>query len=315
MDVRYDLDEVADLIETCFAATMDEDGYAYLRQMRKSAQDARLLQWVTSYVDDYLMPISGLVWVEDQRIIANLTLIPMEKDHKKIFLIANVAVIPEYRGRGISKKLTLAALDYVREQGIDSAWLQVRDDNPVACRLYEETGFVERARRTTWHARTNKSYFHVKDSLTITPTFPSDWETQYRMLLRIYHHDVIWNLPVNLSALKPTWMSQVSRILYGDKIRGFALRSGNLMLGSVTWETARTWADNLWPACDASNQDLVLSILLPYILSNVHSNRPQAVNYQSGQAEEAFLSAGFHKHVTLVWMEARLVTHVPVTFA
>lgn len=305
LDVRYDLDEVANLIETCFAQTMDEDGYAYLRQMRKSAQDARMLRWVTAYAEDYLLPISGLVWVEDHKIIANLTLIPMEKDHKKIYLIANVAVLPEYRGRGISKQLTLSALEYIRDQGVASAWLQVRDDNPVAIKLYHETGFVERARRTTWHGFTRKGFVKTPGDYLISPTVPSDWETQYRMLLRLYHHEVIWNLPVNLLALRPTWMSQLSRILYGEKIRGYALRAGNEFLGSITWETARTWADNLWPACDAANQDLVLNCLLPYMLTTIRSSRPQSVNYPAGQAVETFLAAGFQRHVTLIWMEAR----------
>lgn len=306
MDVRYDLEEVANLIETCFSSTMDEDGYAYLRQMRKSAQDARMLQWVTTYLEDYLMPISGLVWVEDQKIIGNLTLIPMEKDQKKIFLIANVSVLPEFRGRGISKILTNAALRYIINQGVSSAWLQVRDDNPIAYRLYQETGFIVRASRTTWHGNTHKKVCIPESGFSITPTYPSDWETQYRMLLRAYNREVTWNLPVNLTALKPTWMNQISKILYGEKIRGYALRSGNEFLGSITWETARTWADNLWPACDVANQDLILRNLLPYILATVRSSRPQAVNYPAGQAEETFENAGFHKHVTLVWMEARL---------
>lgn len=306
LDVRYDLDEVADLIESCFAQTMDEDGLSYLRQMRKSAQDARLLRWMMSSAESYLAPILGLVWEEESRIVGNLTLIPMEKDHRKIYLIANVCVLPKYRGLGIAKKLTTTALDFIRSQGVSSAWLQVREDNPVACQLYRETGFIEKARRITWHADTRTGNFQPEAGYRISPSQPEDWDTQYRMLLRIYHREVLWNLPVNLQALKPARMSGLSKILSGDKIHGYALRHKDEFLGAVTWETARTWADNLWVACDAANQELVLRNLLPYLLGTTRSHRPQSLNYPAGQAEEIFLEAGFHKHVSLIWMEARL---------
>jgi ribosomal protein S18 acetylase RimI-like enzyme len=315
LDMRYDLDEVADLIEICFAATLDEDGYSYLRQMRKSAQEARMLQWATSFMEDEVMPTSGMVWVENHKIVGNLTLIPMEKDHVKVYLIANVAVLPDYRGNGIGKQLTQAALQYLTDQGVSSAWLQVRDDNPAAQKIYRDTGFIERTRRTTWHAQPTRTVPRPEPGFSISNSVPSDWDEQYRMLLRIYHKDVTWNLPVNLPGLKPTWMSQLTRILYGEKIRGFTLRYGSQFIGSVTWEAARTWADNLWPACDASNQDLVLRMLLPYTLATIRTSRPQAVNYPSGQAEETFGYAGFTKHVTLIWEEAKLAKPVPISYS
>jgi ribosomal protein S18 acetylase RimI-like enzyme len=313
--MRYDLDEVADLIETCFAATLDEDGYSYLRQMRKSAQEARMLQWATSLMEDEHMPISGLIWVDNHRIVGNLTLIQMEKDHAKVFLIANVAVLPDYRGKGIGKQLTQAALKHLMDQGVHSAWLQVRDDNPAAQKIYRDTGFIEKTRRITWHAQPTRIVPKPEPGFTISNSIPSDWEEQYRMLLRIYHKDVTWNLPVHLPNLKPTWMSQLTRILYGEKIRGFSMRHGPQFIGSVTWEAARTWADNLWPACDAANQDLVLRNLLPYTLATIHTSRPQSINYPAGQAEETFLQAGFNKHVTLIWMEAKLERPIPISYS
>jgi ribosomal protein S18 acetylase RimI-like enzyme len=306
LDIRYDLEEVANLIEICFSSTMDEDGFSYLRQMRHSAAEARRMSWMTSLMEENPMPISGLVWIENHRIIGNLSLIPMEKDHQRIFLIANVAVLPDYRGRSISKKLTLAALQYLQDQKIGSAWLQVRDDNPAAINLYHETSFIEKARRVTWHAQSARIPFDLEEGYRITPTYPSDWETQYRMLLRTYHQEVIWNLPVTLTALKPSWKNQLNKILYGERIRSLAIRRADEFLGSISWETARTWADNCWVACDASNQDMVLRNLLPALLFTSNSKRPQAVNYPAGQAEGAFVKAGFHKHVTLIWMEARL---------
>lgn len=311
VDVRRDLDEVANLIESVFAGTMDEDGRAYLRQMRKSAQDARMLAFLTAYVDDLSMPIQGLVWEEDQKIIGNLTLIPLQKDRRTVFLVANVAVAEEYRGRGIGKELTRSALAYIAFRKAPSAWLQVRDDNPTAIHLYESLGFVEKSRRTTWHASTTNDRFKPAPGFSITSCYPSDWDSQYRMLYRAYHKDVVWNLPVNLEKLKPSILTQFSRLINGDWMKDWALRKDNQFIGAVSWESARTWADNLWVATDAANQDLVIGQLLAHARSAIHSSRPQAVNYPSGQAESAFLQAGFHKHITLIWMEAKLEKSLP----
>ncbi|HEY65620.1 MAG TPA: GNAT family N-acetyltransferase, partial [Caldilineae bacterium] len=55
--------------------------------------------------------------------------------------IANVAVAPAYRGRGIGRALMEAALDHIRLRGGTWAVLQVRADNEIARRLYERLGF------------------------------------------------------------------------------------------------------------------------------------------------------------------------------
>lgn len=306
VDIRHDLDLVADLIEVCFASTMDEDGFAYLSQVRKSARDARMLEFLTSYVDDLWVPIQGLVWEEDGKIIGNLTLLPFQKNRQPIFLIANVAVLEEHRKRGIGKMLTQSALTYIQGQGAASAWLQVRDDNPGAIHLYQSLGFIEKSKRTAWHADTTKTIPTVEEGYSVSPCSSADWDVQYRMLNRIYHREVIWNLPVSLEKLKPSFLSQFARLISGENRQDWALRYNRQFIGSITWEAAKTWTDNLWVACDAANQDLVLRNLLPQVLYTVHSDRPQSVNYPAGQAEKTFTDAGFHKHVTLIWMEAQL---------
>lgn len=305
VDIRRDLDYVADLIEICFASTMDEDGFSYLSQVRKSARDARMLEFLTSYVDDLWAPIQGLVWEEDGRIIGNLTLLPYQKNHQPIFLIANVAVREDHRNRGIGRMLTQSALTYVQSRGAAAAWLQVRDDNPGAIHLYQSLGFVEKVRRTAWHASTTKAVPILEEGYTVSSCAASDWDIQHRMLNRIYHREVVWNLPVSLEKLKPSLLSQFARLISGESRQDWALRYNRQFIGSITWEAAKTWTDNIWVACDAANQDLVLRNLLPQALYSVHSNRPQSVNYPAGQAEKTFVEAGFHKHVTLIWMEAQ----------
>ena len=63
---------------------------------------------------------------------------------KKIFEegdISNVAVRPEYRGRGISRKMLNVLMQEAREDGVQAFTLEVRAGNEIAVNLYESLGF------------------------------------------------------------------------------------------------------------------------------------------------------------------------------
>ncbi len=55
--------------------------------------------------------------------------------------ITNVAVKPEYRGRGFAKRLILRLLHIARQRGMVRATLEVRISNTPAQKLYEKFGF------------------------------------------------------------------------------------------------------------------------------------------------------------------------------
>ena len=101
VNIRQDLLSVADLIEICFAQTLDEDGREYLRQLRWTARDMNYLSWLQGAAERIAPPLYGLVWEENGRIIGNLSLIPLNHNGKLIYLIANVAVHPDFRRQGI----------------------------------------------------------------------------------------------------------------------------------------------------------------------------------------------------------------------
>ena len=55
--------------------------------------------------------------------------------------VTNIAVLPEYRGKGIGRKLTEALLQYASNLGVVYATLEVRRSNEVAKRMYQALGF------------------------------------------------------------------------------------------------------------------------------------------------------------------------------
>lgn len=296
---HMDLHRVADLVELCFADNMDEDGRIYIRQMRRIANEARYLR-ITS------VRLEGLVWEEAGKIVGNLTLIPFSKDRSSVYLIANVAVHPEYRRQGIARQLTVAALDYARERGAAACWLQVRDDNPGAIQLYESTGFTERARRTSWQWKPHMGVPPDLDAeVSVTRRHSGDWVRQLDWLLRIYPREVRWNLSFDPHRLNPNVWNQLLGFLRSDRMMHCAARKNGELIGIVTREPTRTFADSLWVATHPSHEDLAIRVLLPHARRKSSPTRALLINYPAGHAVESFYRAGFMPHNTLIWMESR----------
>jgi len=68
-DVRRDLLAVADLVELCFANSLDTDGRLYIRQMRQAAHSGgRLSAWSNQEA-----PLMGMVWVEGGYVVRIIT--------------------------------------------------------------------------------------------------------------------------------------------------------------------------------------------------------------------------------------------------
>jgi ribosomal-protein-alanine N-acetyltransferase len=66
--------------------------------------------------------------------------------------IATIATHPDYRGRGIGKKILVYALCKARDnEGLVRAFLEVREGNAIAQQMYRSLGFVEDGRRKEYY--------------------------------------------------------------------------------------------------------------------------------------------------------------------
>ncbi|MBQ7835935.1 MAG: ribosomal protein S18-alanine N-acetyltransferase [Clostridia bacterium] len=57
--------------------------------------------------------------------------------------LANIAVLPECRGKKLGRELLLETLKKAREMGVSEVFLEVRESNLAARGLYLSSGFVE----------------------------------------------------------------------------------------------------------------------------------------------------------------------------
>lgn len=131
-----DMAALAVLIEAAFGPELVATGSHIVQDLRQMAMLGPMLRTTGRVV----APFAGLVWIEDGRLVGNVSLSPERRD-AGVWTVSNVAVLPEYRGRGIGGRLMDAAVDWARERRARRLILQVRTDNAVAVGLYRRRGF------------------------------------------------------------------------------------------------------------------------------------------------------------------------------
>lgn len=300
-----DLREIADLVELCFAATLDTDGRRFIRQMRQAGS------YRNRYIGFSSFPpaIKGFVWVEEGRIVGNINLIPVLAESHKSYLIANVSVHPDYRRQGIAHTLTKASLKFARERRIRCLWLQVDEANHEAQQLYQDFGFTECARRTVWHSQPNPIKISVPPSVEVKPRRRADWKSQKEWLEKLYDKTVRWNLPLQAQNFSPMLSGALLRSLNEQKFRQWSAFHHGQWIGSLTWQTSYSQADWLWLAAPPQKRELALCALIPHAQQDLHrrgllrQSRTLAVNFPAGECADAFQTIGFQAHQTLIWMK------------
>lgn len=307
VNIYTDLESIANLIEICFGEHLDPDGREYVRQIRRAARNPSHINWIAGAGERVSYPLFGYVWVENDKVVGNLTLIPFRVRREWYYLIANVATHPDYRRRGIARRLTERALQHAQDHGASAAWLQVRDDNQAAYQLYLSLEMVERARRSSWQSKANQLVFPepLPNGLVIGKRRPGDWQIHRKWLDTTYPPEVAWNLNFQVGLLGPGLWHSLNRFLHDRQYRLWAIYVKDQPIGLAALEPTHHHADTLWVACDPRWENLVIQTLLYRIRFDTGDKRPLLVNYPAYRAIEAFRESGFELQNTLIWMEKR----------
>lgn len=308
MNMFRDLSAVADLIELCFAETMDNDGQRYIADMRRASRDDGFLQWMAHMTKSTSLPLTGFVWEEDGRIVGNASIIPFREGGKRIYLIANVATHPEYRRRGIARALTRRAMQYGWEKKAAALWLHVREDNSTALRLYQEAGFEEIARRTTWVAQPNPQLSQPFSGIQIVPRHPRFWPQQQAWLRRLHPDSLAWYRAFNLNTLRPGLFNWLYVFFVEMNIRQWAAVRGDTLLATLSWVPQGGRMDPLVAATDQTSGTEALATLLIHARRVLKDQSRLSLEHPAGEMTEAFLAAGFSERRTLIWMRADSAT-------
>jgi len=303
-DIRRDLTQVADLVELCFTDTLDPDGRDYLARMRSSAKNASILRAAQSWAR---VSMEGFVWLEEAKMVGNVSLIPYYIKNRRFFLVANVAVHPNYRRRGIARKLTEKAIQFSRERGSPSVWLHVREENQPARRLYQSLGFEEKAIRTTWLGSPDFLPLEKPVGMHLMNPGYQSWPVMNAWLKNSYPPELSWHLPFHANNLRPGPVGMVSRFLYNAYVRQWGVTQGGRLKAAAAWQASGSHANMLWLAAPIEGDEEPVRVLLTYIRHHAPTHRAMALDFPAHKYENAFREAGFNDQQTLVWMEKQFI--------
>lgn len=255
VNLRTDLRPLADLIELVFLDSMDSSGRSAVREMRFLSNMGFGLNLIAR-LNELALGISlGFVYIKNGKLVGNVSVYPARYPAVlgETWILANVAVHPDYQRAGFAHDLMLAGLDLLRKRGAVRAILQVNADNMSALRLYERHGFVyERAWRAWRRSGFAQAPFDRRDGFHISRRRPGEWQAEYALAQAARPNSrggLGWLKPLHKAAFHtPLWkqlrdmvsLNSLERMVIRDESAGEILASCWLE-STVSLGNIRAW--------------------------------------------------------------------------
>jgi ribosomal protein S18 acetylase RimI-like enzyme len=197
-----DLPQLIELLRLVFGRELAAEGQQLFKNLPDSQAPA--VFWRFNPALARLTP--GYVWEIDGRIVGNATLLST-RSHDR-YLVANVAVHPDFRQRGIARMLMGSIEEGVHARRGSEILLQVDNDNETAFGLYRSLGYEALGSMTTW--RTSVSRVHdlpLQDSATngfkdLRKLDRKRWKEAYRLDCDALLPDLHWPEALDVDAYK-----------------------------------------------------------------------------------------------------------------
>lgn len=306
LDVRRDLGGIAALMELCFGDTLDGAGWGAVREMQRLSRSGPLLWLMGTVAPAWQL---GFVWIENGRVIGNVSTQSSEHD-RRTWLIANVAVHPDYRRRRLAHALTEAAMRLALESGATQISLQVNQNNTGGLRLYEAFGFRALAAHTGWERMTGFRPQSVPTpGIEIRPARAAEWEDVYGFVARYRPEGFSWLKPLRSSDWRPSLARALNNFFAGaQEERWLAVDPvSQQIVGVAKIDTGFGPADQIYAVIHPDWASRLERPLLATALRRL-GNRPWVIHidHPVGEAETALQDLGFRRLQTLVWMKKEL---------
>lgn len=293
--------ELADLIEVSFGQSLDSGGRRLVNEMRAFGQ-AGWLGWLLGrlFLPAAAYPL-GYVWEEDGRIVGNASLLPVESDSPR-WVMANVAVHPAYRRRGIARHLVRAGLSLARRRGAQEVVLQVDHENWAARKLYRELGFEVLTVRTSWSRSGGAPSPGGPRTSHVAERRPAEWTQQWALARRLFPEGLSWPYPPSEEWFRPIGWAAVLGWKRRDHgvirdARGRVQASGTARFSREVpgWRLAL-----LVPGEHRGEWE---GPLLRWLIERAApSGFSMSLSYPAGPADETIAGLNFRARRTLAWM-------------
>lgn len=225
---------------------MDSSGRAAIREMRTLSRITPGLGALVG-LNELAQGIGlGYVWVENGRLVGNTSVYPANwhSSAGSGWIIANVAVAPEYRGRGIARRLMLASMDMIRKRaasrrGHTCAILQVEADNTIAQNLYKSLGFTAERTWNQWRRSSTARVPPPLHEVYISRRRAADWRAEYQLAQHVRPNErggMGWLRPLHPGLFNPSPLRHLADMISLRTMERLIVRSQtDQMLRASLW--------------------------------------------------------------------------------
>jgi len=221
-----------------------------------------------------------------------------------LFFLANIAVHPDYRRRGIARQLTKKGIEYAHRHSATAIWLHAEEKNLGVIKLYRELGFCSHGSRTTWVAKSKLKMWKKNPGTLISSRPKHLWETQNTWLNRSYPQEITWYKMPDWQIFKPGLKYWLYRLFVEYDLRQWVAQKDGKPQALLMWMETHTQRAPIWLATAPQADSETLSDLLLHARLHLKSRkRTLTVDYPAGELVSAFEKAGFTPLRTLVWMK------------
>lgn len=246
LDVARHLAGVAELLSVCFSHEVDDGWRTAVKEMQVLGHFGPLLKLLLWLTPEQNILTNGFVWVEEGRVVGNVSTQPSETQ-KGTWIVANVAVYPDFRRRGLARQMMRATLEHIQRQGGRAVILQVDDENLGAFDLYRQLGFTHLTTRRQW-SRSGRSFVpvHEPSRFDIRLRGDREWLNQLNLAELAHPHGLAWNRPLSLSEFKPSGWRRAQMFFNGEADEHWlATTEREQVAGSLILHTGRPEGDRL----------------------------------------------------------------------
>ncbi len=236
----------------------------------------RLINWMSPAMRDALL---GYIWEEDGKPVGLITV--SRRGTTDSWMIGNVAVLPEYRGRGIARNLTQVAVEFIQARGGVMALLDVISENIPAYKLYESMGFTHYSSITELEMKSEEvpSLPPLPEGYVYEKIPMNEWQFSMEMAKQVTPEQVQIFEPIVKGRfyISPVLVlfSNVLNKIRGVKEEDFALRNAKtnevVALGFTTAQTRSGGKHNISMNLRLDHADLV-PFLIQFMLHRVKSH-------------------------------------------
>jgi ribosomal protein S18 acetylase RimI-like enzyme len=297
-DPRRDLAGVARLVQTAFAGQLDASGQRMLRDMRWLGR-AGWLGWLLGRV--VLPPGAtpdGFVWVESGRVVGNLSLLPVDGDPRR-WVIANVAVDPDQRRRGIGRALVQSAIELARQRRARTVVLQVDRSNQAARELYLSLGFQVTSTRTNWIRPRGLPRPQGIALDGLRPRGFPEWREQWELGQRLLPDGFWWPFLPDERLFRG---SGVPAAIGMNWTHHWVWKPQEVMFASLSAHARLTAGFRFLLLVDTEHRGSAEKAMLARALVELPEGSGGTLEYAAGEAETGFWELGFRPDRSLTWM-------------